>query len=70
MKKSLVISLIVLFSVTVASPVFATIKEKVKTEQTSKEGDKKECPKKKECTKKAECPKKKACAEKKPCCKK
>jgi hypothetical protein len=77
MKKSLVISLIFLFSIAIASPVlaFETNKEKVKTEQVAKEGEKKACCAKKKdcektCTEKKECPKKKECAEKKPCCKK
>jgi hypothetical protein len=78
MKKLLVISLVALFSFAVVSPVLASDNEAVKTEQTSKEGEKKaccakkaectkkkaECTKKKECTKKAECPKKKACCKK------
>lgn len=72
MKKTLILSVLFVFTLAISAPAFAMDQEPVKTEKCEK---KKECDKKKACCeKKAACDKKKECdkktAEKKACCEK
>lgn len=64
MKKTLILSVLFVFTLAISAPAFAMDQEPVKTEKCEK---KKECDKKASCDKQKECDKKAACDKKKEC---